>query len=127
VNTACPLANALRAFGSQREHDFLRLRFRQPCSAGCRARFPFDGRTEEAAPTAAGAEELRAGTGARAGREGHADGSCGAPNRPLQLTGPAPACGIQRFQGPALQVNVHAVGRTQRPALARRVAAEIAR
>jgi hypothetical protein len=32
VNTACPLANALRALDSQREHGFLRLRLRQPCS-----------------------------------------------------------------------------------------------
>jgi hypothetical protein len=32
------------------------------------------------------------------------------PNRPLQLTGPAPACGIQRFEGPAPQLNVMYVG-----------------
>ncbi len=34
------------------------------------------------------------------------------PNRPLQLTGPAPACGIQRFEGPAPQLNVRYVGWT---------------
>jgi hypothetical protein len=35
------------------------------------------------------------------------------PNRPLQLTGPAPACGIQRFEGPAPQLNVINVGQTR--------------
>ena len=33
-------------------------------------------------------------------------------NRPLQLTGPAPACGIQRFERPAPQLNVTYVGLT---------------
>lgn len=32
-------------------------------------------------------------------------------NRSLPLTGPAPACGRQRFQGPAPQLNVMGVRR----------------
>ena len=45
-------------------------------------------------------------------------------NRPLQLTGPAPACGIQRFEGPAPQLNVMYVGRTSSNWAGRRMAVD---